>query len=405
MGFIIRFNSYDYRAIYLFGACLVYAILGSPTPDNIGFNEIIIGGFLVLSIGVGRVRDALLQPLKHRFWKSSGQAFLIYGLSIPLIIAVLSGNNLGAIFRDILPFLFLFLPMFLLPLLRARPYYFRSTLFVILLIGLLFSVRSLVMRFVGDCPIWCVDELLYLENMPTVLFTCLFLIGVAMSFIMKGVNIKNIIIFALLISLSLIPMAAMILTLQRASLGAVILYVVIIQGYYIYKSPYRAVGLIFIWVVTLVIINISFAAVFESLWNKTQIVGLNMRPQEFAAVWAVVSDNPLTFLFGIGWGGSFNSPAVGGLNVNFTHNFFSFLLLKMGVIGVIFCIAYILGILERLSRVILRFPVLGLALAAPILIDLSLYASFKSLDFGLVLLMISGSLVYLRQSETLSNII
>ncbi len=394
-------DSYDYRAICLFSACLIYAILGSPTPDTIGFTEILVGGLLALSIGIGRFRDALLQPVKHRFWKSAGQIFLIYGLSIPLVIAVLYGNSLSAIFRDILPFLFLFLPMFLLPLLRARPYYFRSTLFVILLIGLLFSVRSLVMRFMNDCPIWCVDELLYLENMPTVLFTCLFLIGTAMSFIMRSINIKNISIFVFLISLSLIPIAAMILTLQRASLGAVILYVVVIQGYYLYKSPVKAVGLILIGMITLVVINISFATVFESLWTKTQNVGLNMRPQEFAAVWSIISNDLLRFLFGTGWGGSFNSPAVGGVNVNFTHNFFSFLLLKMGALGIIFCIAYITGLLERLFRVILRYPVLGIALAAPILIDLTLYASFKSLDFGLVLLLISGSLIYCRNSESL----
>ncbi len=400
-SFYTRFNSYDYRAICLFLACLIYAVLGSPTPDNIGFVEIIIGALLSLSIGIGRARDALLQPIKRRFWKSAGQVFLIYGLSVPVIVAVLSGNNIGAIFRDLLPFLFLFLPMFLLPLLRARPYYFRSTLFVILLIGILFSVRSLVMRLSGGCFIFCVDELLYLENMPTVLFTCLFLIGFAMHFVMQGLSVKNLSIFVCLISLSLIPLAAMILTLQRASIGAVMIYIFILQLYYLYKSPYRAGWLMFVGFVAVMVINISFISVFGSLWGKTQIVGLNMRPQEFATVWHIISSDILKFLFGIGWGGSFNSPAVGGLNVNFTHNFFSFLLLKMGALGIIFCIAYIAGLLERLVRIILRSPVFGLALAAPVIIDLTLYASFKSLDFGLMLLMISGSLVYLRKSESL----
>lgn len=397
----IRIDLYDYRAICFFVSCTLYATVGSPTPDHFGWAEIFIGLLLVLSIGVGRVHDALLQPLKNRFWKTAGQVFLIYGLSVPLIVGALSGHSITVILRDVFPFLFLFLPMFLLPLIRARPYYFRSCLFVILLIGFLFSLRSLVRHFIQGCPLWCGDELLYLENMPTVLFACLFMIGSAMAFLMRGITVKNIIIFTALIVLSLVPIAAMEITLQRASLGAVALYVIVIYGYFLCKAPARAFSLLVIGVIVSLILNISFLSAFYDLWDKTAKVGLNMRPQEFEAVWAVVTSNPYSFLFGIGWGGHFSSPAVGGLSVNFTHNFFSTLLLKTGIVGIIFCISYVLGLLERLVRVVFMNPVLGLALAAPILIDLTLYASFKSLDFGLVLLMISSSLVYLRQSESL----
>ncbi|PCJ98211.1 MAG: hypothetical protein COA45_08670 [Zetaproteobacteria bacterium] len=399
--FPFHFDSYDYRAICFFTACIIYAVAGSPTPDNFGWVEVFIGLFLALSVGIGRARDAILQPLKNRFWKTSGQVFLIYGLSVPLVVAALSGHSITVILRDVFPFLFLFLPMFLLPLIRARPAYFISGIFVILLIGFLFSLRSLVMHFIPGCPLWCGDELLYLENMPTVLFACLLMIGSAMTFIMRGITIKNIIIFSGLIFLSLIPIAAMEITLQRASLGAVVIYIIVIYGYFLNKSPARALSLFVIGAITLLVLNLSFSSSFHALWVKTSTVGLNMRPQEFEAVWSVVTSSPYRFLFGIGWGGHFSSPAVGGLSVNFTHNFFSTVLLKTGILGIIFCISYIAGILERLSRVVLMNPVLGFALAAPILIDLCLYASFKSLDFGLVLLMISSSLVYLRQSESL----
>lgn len=190
--FPMRIDSYDYRAICFFASCTLYATVGSPTPDHFGWPEILIGLLLALSIGVGRARDAILQPLKNRFWKTAGQVFLIYGLSVPLLVAALSGHSITVILRDVFPFLFLFLPMFLLPLIRARPYYFRSCLFVILLIGFLFSLRSLVMHFIQGCPLWCGDELLYLENMPTVLFACLFMIGSAMSFLMRGITVKNV---------------------------------------------------------------------------------------------------------------------------------------------------------------------------------------------------------------------
>ncbi len=394
--FLGRVDFYDYRTICLVFACMTYAVFGSPTPDNIGVAEVVIGILLALSIGAGRAHDVFIKSDKTKFWKSSGQVFLIYGMSIPILAGAVYGNGFSAMLRDIIPFLFLFLPMFLLPLLRARPYYFRSILFAILMIGLLFALRSLMMRIYDRCLFACPDELLYLENMPTVLFACLLIIGVAMSFIMRGVTMRNIAIFSALIMVSLIPIVAMVTTLQRASLGAVALYVVILQCYFFYKSPAKAALLFLIGTLFVFIINISFSSVFYDLLSKTQNVGLNMRPQEFVAIWDIVSGDPLAFLFGIGWGGQFYSPAVGGLSVNFTHNFFTTLLLKTGIIGVVACIAYIVGLLERLLRVIFKNPILGLALAAPILIDLTLYASFKSLDFGLVLLLISGSLVYLR---------
>ncbi|MGH1376112.1 MAG: hypothetical protein ACRBCK_07165 [Alphaproteobacteria bacterium] len=403
LAFPIQLDSYDYRAVCLFCACMVYALFGSPTPDTFGWAELCVGVLLALSIGIGRARDAVLQPVKKRFWKTVGQFFLIYGLSVPLGVAVVYGHDFVSVIRDLVPFLFLFLPLFLLQMIRARPYYFRSTCFAVLMIGLLFSLRSLFMRYGVGCEIWCRDELLYLENMPSVLFSCLFLIGLAMYFVFRNFSVSSMVLGVTLITLSFLPLVAMVVTLQRASLGAVFLYIILVLGYFIYKSPARAMGVIVCGVFVVTLINLSFSHIFDSLLDKTYKVGLNMRPQEFEAVWNVVTRDVWTFLFGTGWGGHFNSPAVGGLNVNFTHNFFSSVLLKTGLLGIIFCVSYIVGLLERLSRVVFMNPVFGLALAAPILIDLTLYASFKSLDFGLVLLMISSSLVYFRQSESLQD--
>ncbi len=404
--FPIHIDSYDYRIICLFAACLLYATLGSPTPDTFGGIEILIGALLALSVGVGRMRDALFQPFnriaeRKRYWKSAGQIFLLYGLSIPLIVSVLAGYAPKAIIRDLIPFIFLFLPLFLLQVIRARPYYFRVILFSVCMIGVLFSIRSVAMRYALGCPYWCGTELLYLENMPTVLFSCLFLIGASMQSVARRFTLRSCLIAFALLALSLVPLISMILTLQRASVGAVFLYVVLLWGYHFYKSPSRACGVLLVLLVALSVAGLSFYGIFSSLLVKTQKVGLNMRPQEFASVWQVATVDPLSFLFGIGWGGSFASPAVGGLNVNFTHNFFSSLFLKTGVLGIICGIAYISGLLERLIRVILKAPMLGLAIFMPILIDITLYASFKSLDFGLMLLMISSSLVYLRQSESI----
>ncbi len=399
----LRVNIYDYRAIFLFCACLAYAIFGSPTPDMFSYTEAFVLILLGLSIGVVHVRNLLVRPAGHRFWKSAGQMFLIYGLSIPLVVGALAGHSLFAISRDVIPFLCLFLPLFCLPVIRARPYYFRTTLLGFIIIGLLFGLRSLLIRFDVSCgfDVWCAqEELLYLENMPTVLFSCLFLLGSAITYAVRRIDALHIFVFCFLVALALIPLAAMILTLQRASIGALVVYIFCVYAYFFFKAPRKALGALLLGALALYVVGISSHMVFASLWEKTRSVGLNMRPQEMAAVWDIVSADTVTFLFGIGWGGHFSSPAVGGLSVNFTHNFFSSMFLKSGLLGVILCTAYIAGLLERLWRVMRKNMVFGLALAAPVLIDLTFYASFKSLDFGLVLLLIPASLVYFRQFES-----
>lgn len=403
--FPMAFDAYDYRIVCLFFACVVYALFGSPTPDRVTYFEFLIGALLCLGVGAGRARDVLVSAWRGnhmpvRFWKSAGHVFLLYGLMVPLAVGVLAGNSFSVMIRDLIPFIFLFMPLLFLPLIRARPHYFRSVVFAILLIGMMFSFRSLVMRFVDQCDFWCGDELLYLENMPTVLFTALFLIGSAMSIVMRGINVKSVSVFFFLIVLSCVPLVAMILTLQRASLGAVALYIVMLMVFFIVKRPVRAVSVFVLLCIVFMALGVSLSSIYFPLFEKSSQVGLNMRPQEFAAVWDVITVDPFTFFFGLGWGGEFHSPAVGGLRVNFTHNFFSTILLKCGLLGIIFCIAYIAGLLERLSRVILANKVFGFALAAPVLIDFTLYASFKSLDFGLMLLLISSSLVYFRQSKS-----
>lgn len=393
----LKLRSYDYHVIFLFFACLVYGLFGSPTPDHLGAVELAIGVLLVFAIGFGHVRDVVVGAKTQRFWKSAAFALLIYGLSVPLILAALKGVPVFALFRDIIPFLFLFLPLLVLPILRVRPHYFRVLVVLVVLIGLLFSLRSILMRFSFYCDFWCSDELLYLENMPTVLFSALLLIGAALKTMARGLTVKTIFVFSGLVLLAMLPIAAMVMTAQRASLGAVFLYILIIQAIIIYKSPVRGLNVVIIGFIALAVLNISVWHIFQALLQKSADVGLNMRPQEMSAVWSVVTSDVVTFLFGLGWGASFYNPAVGNLDVNFTHNFFSSFLLKTGFVGVVFAVAYVGGLLERLFRVILRDPVFGLALCAPVFIDLTFYASFKSLDFGLVLLMISGSLVYMRQ--------
>lgn len=395
----IKFS--DFRIGCFVLASLIYAFFGSPTPDHLGWAEILVGALLVLSVGTGGVFPLFRAPQGQPFWYGAGQVFLIYGLVISLSLSLFNGHPLAQALRDVVPFLFLFLPVFVSSLVAQNPRCGGVFLFCGVLIGVLFSLRSVLSR-VGPCFPFCTDELLYLENMPTVLFAALILLGFPLQRFVRTGSAKVFALVILCAFVSLIPGAALVLSSQRASLGAVALYILLIGGFYLYQRPGRMVPVILLGLLFFLPLVAFLPSLVEVLLSKTEQVGFNNRPEEAAAVWGAVAQNPVSLLFGLGWGAHFHSPAVGGVSVNFTHNFFTTMLLKCGVCGLILSFLYIAGLARVLGRVIFLNPVFGLALGAPFLIDITLYASFKSLDFGLTLLMISSSLLYFGQSESSS---
>ncbi|MCB1680473.1 MAG: O-antigen ligase family protein [Alphaproteobacteria bacterium] len=394
----------DLRLSFLFLACVIYAFFGSPTPDHAGWTEIIVGCLMVFSVGIPGLVFLLRFSRGRPFWYGIGQFFLIYGLVVGSCVSIFFGHPFSQALRDVIPFLFLFLPLFFQPAFMQRPELYRRLSFCFVLIGLVFSFRSVALQEGLLCPPFCPSELLYLENMPTVLFSALFLTGAAVQNFIRRSSLRSATVLVLFISLSLLPVTALILTSQRASLGAVALYLLFIGGFYLYQRPLRMVPVMFFVLAVLVSTVLFLPSSGESLAHKTALVGLNNRPEEAKAVWDAVAGNPLTLLFGLGWGAHFHSPAVGGVSVNFTHNFFTTMLLKCGLCGLIFSFLYIAGLARVLARVLFLDLVTGLALCAPFLIDITLYASFKSLDFGLTLLMICSSLLYFSQSESPSTL-
>ena len=113
-----------------------------------------------------------------------------------------------------------------------------------------------------------------------------------------------------------------------------------------------------------------------------------MRWQEMQAVFGAINHSAFSLLFGNGWGAQYASPAVAGDIVNFTHNFFSGLLLKAGLVGVCLSLFYFGMLIRGLGSLSKRAPVFVLAISGPLLINLFLYASYKSLDFGLILFLV-----------------
>lgn len=381
------------------GAVLLYALQGSPTPDYPGMVEALVGLLLTLS-ALSCLPALFAQPQAGgALWYEAGKILLLAGVSFPFAVGVVAGNAPSLIVRDIIPFLFMMMPVLYAPIFREKPQLFKSFLGLVIIAGALSAFRAFAESFSGIAGLTALlfpsgsnNELYYLANVPTVLFAALFLTGCACRFFIDARRLRDIAytgLCAAAAGLILLPVA---LTLQRASLGFFILYTGIAFGAALIYRPRRALLLLPLLLAALWPLADTIYALFQALAHKTALVGGNMRVEDARAVWMEISGSPISLLFGKGWGAVFTSPAAGGVSVNFTHNLPTSFLLKTGLSGLTLALLYLYGLGRLLFTIILPHrPLLALALAGPILIDLTLYASFKSLDFGLVLLVIPAA--------------
>lgn len=373
-------------------AIVLYALWGSPTPDHPGVLEGLIAGLLVMSAGIQGLQTALHFDGRRKAWFAAGQMLFVTGLSVPVIVGAVQGNSLLLALRDIIPFIFMLIPVLYYPLFRQRPEFVKPLLTVILFAGIMSGLRA-SLDFMGrPFALFFLsqdDELYYLANVPTVLFASLFFTGLAVQKFVQARSLRDFLKSSLCFPLILCTILPLALTMQRASIGIFIFYTLFSCLYFLIRSPRKMIILlILVGVVFWPFISVA-QDVLASLAYKTSLVGGNMRLEDLQAVWGEVSHSPLTLLFGKGWGAVFSSPAVGGVEVNFTHNLFTSFLLKTGFLGLGLAAVYLLTLAWPLFwRVLPSDPLFAMALGGPLFIDVFLYASFKSLDFGLILLLL-----------------
>ena len=391
LPFITHVLEADLRIVALIAAIFLYAFLGVPTPDAVSWVEIAVGGLIVCAIGVAGFRQVLGGVYGSARWFVLGQVFLLYGVCAGLIGGLLSGAALGAVLRDLIPFGFMFLPLFFIRLYERDVFrHVLTCLFIVL--GCVFSVRTGAF-LLGYDFYFGYEALSYLANSPAVLFAALFLCGVGLQRLAQEVSTRSVVIAVVCLTACCIVLIPVVMTAQRASMLAVVVYVVLIFGFMVLCAPRR---MMVVGSVVAAIAFVFFDAVISSVLGdavarieeKSAMVGDNKRIEDVIAVWDTISGHPLSLLFGNGWGASFASPAVMDIEVYFTHSLLSSMLLKIGVVGLLLCAGYIGALFFALLRMVKAEPVMVLAIVAPLLIDVFLYAAFKSLDFGLLLAMI-----------------
>lgn len=381
---IMRVLRSDLRLVALFLGIAVYAMFGSPTPNVLGGSEVVVGGLLVFAIGAAGFLPVLKCLHGKERWFHVGQVFLVYGLIAGVVGGLASSAGLGAMVRDVLPFGFMFLPLFLMRFCEGG----RVMVGVFAVLGLVFAVRA-------SAPVLGLsfglgyDALYYLGNSPAVLFAAMFLFGAGLQGLARDLSVRSGVKAAVCFGLVFLALVPIVVTAQRAGMAAFAVYAVLAFGVLFMRAPRRmvVVGSV-LAAVTVLVFGGMINEAFQGVEAKSALVGANMRFEEWAAVWSEITGNPLTFLFGQGWGASFSSPAVADIEVNFTHSLLSSMLLKLGFVGFLLCGVYVGALFWALLRVFRREPLIVMAIAAPLLIDVFLYAAFKSLDFGLLLALI-----------------
>ncbi len=371
--------------LFFFLALLIYGFFGSPTPDSPGVAEGLIGICLAAAIGITGLSTFFHFKSPQTKFLLSLQFLFLSGMIGPIFSALYFGNDLGLILRDMAAFLFLGLPLFFSHRLSRHPAMVKTLLAILILCGFVFSVRTLIPVF----NIWIPDgELLYLSNSPLVIFACVFLIGRVWSMFeeLRPDLISKTILYLGLVGIMLL---AMLLDMQRATVGAVFLSLLVFIVFDLWVKPKKAMLPLFLMCSLVFILWPWMLGAVEGMALKTAQVGMNARISEATAVYATIQSDVVSLLFGRGWGAVFSSPAVAGLDVNFTHSWLTTIFLKGGVALTLPALFLVFAALYEIFLIFQRDRVLSMALAWAFLIPVFLYASHKSIDFGLILLMIS----------------
>ena len=327
----------------------------------------------------------------------------MFGVSVPALIGMMNGHGVGDIARDVTAFGFLFMPLVCHHFFQKDARRVYGFIAVLSVMGIVFAGRG-ILASLGLSA----GQLDYFSNSPLVLFSFLILFGCSFGFYCLSARSfgVRVCVALVLLCLSVLPVLAMGLSLQRASLGMVVLGALIIMVFALRRAPVRAGSLIGSLSLSLVFL---FGPWMSDLWlgvlDKTLIYGANQRSTEMQAVFDAIAGSWAHGAFGLGWGGHFESPAVAGVRVSYTHSFLTSILLKAGLVGVLIVGVYFFGLITVFRRFVferLRCSqhdfirlIVCLAVLFPFVIATFFYASYKSLDYGLILLMmvVSGSIL------------
>ncbi len=359
-------------------ALVIYGIIGSSTPDEFGIAEALIG-LLLIWYCLERLSISKLF-ISFKFYA------LIFLISYPLLIAIIFENDFVNIFRDLIPFLFLFFS-FIFAYNKKVLHEENSIVFGLCFAGTLFAIRHL-MSIASEIDDFGTRSLLGSMNYyimdPAVLFSSI--LGFSYAFTLSGFNFARLIFFFMTMITS-IGIFSMLLR------GQIALLVLNLFASYLQKPILLLLFFLTLLVCFGIYLPPGIGEYFNILLSKTSETGfLNSRDKEFLDVFRLFIQEPILFFTGLGWGGVFDTVASGG-EVRYTHNSFLYFFLKGGIFALVTFLFLIHNSLFRLSfKSVLRSHLLR-ACYLVLIFNFLLEPGFKMLTMGVLLHIINMQVV------------
>lgn len=381
--------------VLFISSILIYALFSLPFPKNPGGIEAAVGLLLILATGSKGILGLLsfkntefdMQSVRFGFW------FL---LLFPTITMTFYGWELNDFVRDIIPLVYMFFPLLILPSIQKNRYMTRLPLFFSL-VGLIMSIRFFIETQatpldVGVEVLW--DNKKYFSYDPSVLFA-------AIWFFIKGCevfsnNIKDYALSAFYFISSFICLSALAAVIQRAPLALFAMACVI----YFIKSNipkiYKVLVIFLLTIVSFYYLGDIFLNVFDLFYEKQISHGFNNKDSEFSAVFEVMSLGFGVSLFGVGWGGVFYNPAY-GMTMSNTHSLVSYALIKTGLIGMVAFSVYGIRVIRDVL-IILKYDIgITLASTSALTIGLLFQPTYKTLSYGVILIIVLSHSHYIKE--------
>jgi hypothetical protein len=387
----------DWRLWAFALSILAYGAASAPAPPGIRPQEILVFVGIAMMVGIAAPWRFFSGQMLARgpVAMAVGSTILVWLLLQGLIRGMWNGWGLTDMMRDIVPMLFLALPLLLAPRLGRLPADQANRLAdAAAFAGVIFTVRwwwdaGMALSALGASPLG--EGRYYLLNSALVPFAAVWLGLRATTWLLaRPLRWQEQALAALAALGSLCCLLALAATLHRAGLGLSLLALGTGMGVRLWRHPFWFVAASLLVLLLLAFVGTRVAGVAELLADKTESVGLNNRVDEFIAVLDQVGRDPLAFLIGDGWGALVPNPAVGWWRVSYTHSAASYFLLKLGALG----LALILLLAGLLAGMVVRaardMPMLLLAVAPSLVLGAFLHTSFKYLCFSILLSLVAG---------------
>ncbi len=390
----------DWRVLAFSAALLTYGLVGAPAPPGIRLQELLVFAGIAALAGVAVPWHffAGLTVARGNVVMASGSLIMTWLLWQGMLRGLWNGWGLTDMVRDIVPMLFLCLPLLLAPSLSRLSDDTADRLAdMAALAGVAFALRwwrdaGLALSAIGTSPLGEGRD--YLLNSALVPFASVWLGLRAAHWLAAGGGWRGTVQAGLAAGGSLCCLLALAATVHRAGLGLSVLALLVglarLGSRAVTRHPALAVNGLLLLLATLLVARMPMTGIMGMLADKTESVGLNNRLDEMLAVLDQVGRDPVAFLIGDGWGALVANPAVGWWRVSYTHSAASYFLLKLGAVGLALVMVYggvLAGLIARSAG---RQPQLLLAVAPSLTLALFLHTSFKYLCFSLLLSLVVG---------------